>query len=196
MKIINKSVSQCHSIKPIYFIENIDILSFRDSVSTRLIRMHSMSYNIDKNNNVASYLMFSLACNDNQHFAISSSDIKEIIAAPRLHKIPGYQNAVQGAFSLRNHTISVADTCMAIGRASMKEDDKKFIVVVERGDQMFGLLVAKVLSIVTKHSNDLLPPPATLGQKHAISSMFHHEAGEDRRIVSILDTELIINRLK
>ncbi len=147
----------------------------------------------------SNYFMFRLNAGDSQYFAIDASEIKEIIVAPRLNKLPGYKGLVEGAFSLRDRVVSVVDTCVAIGKKAMSPDDKKFVVVIERDKKLFGLMAAQVASIFSKNNSELLPPPSSLGAKHCITAIFnHHPEGEAKgqgRLVSVLNTGQILTSI-
>lgn len=149
---------------------------------------------------VGNYLLFKIDPSDSSFFAVNASEIKEVLIKPRLHKIPGYHAVIDGTFDLRGVAVSVADTCQAIGRKAMPDENKRFVIVLDNGRSAFGLLAYQVSSIIKKEWADMLSPPSSLGNQHCASSIFNHsnieERGSNSSIVIVLDVNEILKKLK
>ncbi len=97
--------------------------------------------------------------------ALPMDAIQEIIRVPALQHSPFADEICIGLLNLRGATIPVVDFGRFLGFAgnaftTTPDSDERRIVVLQRGDQHFGLLVDEVSSIVAYREDELLAMPS------------------------------------
>ncbi len=123
---------------------------------------------------------------DGQRFALNVLKIREVIPCPCLTKLPGAHPAVLGVVELRELTFSVIDTARAIGRQSMDDPRRGFVVVTDFYRGVQGFLVRQVERIVVPDWEAIRPPPP-LGTRY-LSGVVE----QDGEIIELIDLEQIL----
>jgi purine-binding chemotaxis protein CheW len=102
------------------------------------------------------YLTFRL---DNA-FAVEILQIREIIEySDNINKPPGMPPFMRGIMNLRQQMITVVDMRLLYGMPPLASQKTAKILILERGDERFGLVVDDVESIVTVSDSDRYPLP-------------------------------------
>lgn len=131
-------------------------------------------------------LMFRL--NGQQTYAINVFKIQEVMALPKVTRMPGRHRAVIGVVYLRGRAIPVMDLSLAIGMRATPETAESTIIVSEYNSTVQAFLVGQIDRIVNLNWEEILPPPSGAGRHHYLTAITHHED----RIVEIIDVEKVL----
>lgn len=106
------------------------------------------------------YLTFSV---QDERFAISITDVREIIEVESLARVPMTPDYISGVINLRGNVAPVVDLAVRLGRNCSVISERSCIVMVELmlGErlQVLGMLVDTVNEILEIQEGDLQPPP-------------------------------------
>lgn len=151
------------------FIDNID-------QRTRLVGQNRMEL-----------LLFHLG--GKQCFGINVFKVREVIARPKLQRLPGSSDIVRGVAIIRGHTVSVIDLAKAIGFAdpSNGDDPDAKVIVTEFNRSVQGFWVSGVDRIVNVNWETVRPPPR--GTEH--ESYLVAVTDVDGHLVEIIDVERV-----
>lgn len=131
-------------------------------------------------------LMFRL--NGQQTYAINVFKVQEVMALPKVTRMPGRHRAVIGVVYLRGRAIPVMDLSLAIGMRATPETADSTIIVSEYNSTVQAFLVGQIDRIVNLNWEEILPPPSGAGRHHYLTAITHHE----NRIVEIIDVEKVL----
>jgi purine-binding chemotaxis protein CheW len=121
--------------------------------------------------------------------ALPLDELREVIMRPpRFSPLPATATGLLGAVNLRHVVIPVLDLVRLAGH-EQGNDNGKVIVIVARGNRLFGLLADEIEG-VTRVAADALLETTVAGDHPAL---FSHtfERPEDGEVVSLLDAEAI-----
>jgi two-component system chemotaxis response regulator CheV len=131
-------------------------------------------------------LMFRL--NGQQTYAINVFKVQEVMALPKVTRMPQRHSAVIGVVYLRGRAIPVMDLSLAIGMRPTPETDDSIIIVTEYNSTVQAFLVGQIDRIVNLNWEEILPPPSGAGRNHYLTAITHFE----NRIVEIIDVEKVL----
>lgn len=131
-------------------------------------------------------LMFRL--NGQQTYAINVFKVQEVMALPKVTRMPQRHRAVIGVVYLRGRAIPVMDLSLAIGMRATPETADSTIIVTEYNSTVQAFLVGQIDRIVNLNWEEILPPPSGAGRHHYLTAITHHED----RIVEIIDVEKVL----
>ena len=131
-------------------------------------------------------LMFRL--NGQQTYAINVFKVQEVMALPKVTRMPQRHRAVIGVVYLRGRAIPVMDLSLAIGMRATPETEDSTIIVTEYNSTVQAFLVGQIDRIVNLNWEEILPPPSGAGRHHYLTAITHHE----ERIVEIIDVEKVL----
>ncbi len=131
-------------------------------------------------------LMFRL--NGKQTYAINVFKVQEVMALPKVTRMPQRHRAVIGVVYLRGRAIPVMDLSLAIGMRATPETEDSTIIVTEYNSTVQAFLVGQIDRIVNLNWEEILPPPSGAGRHHYLTAITHHED----RIVEIIDVEKVL----
>lgn len=191
----------------IFILNHLTVLNNREVLE--ITQGHSKMYSTEhqhvetKKEKISkqSYISFRL-----EHlFGVSINDIKEIINySDEVLQAPGLPKFVKGMLNLRGKLVMIIDT-KALFKMKAKEElspDAK-ILIFERGQDMFGLIVDSVESILTVDTEKNLRMPDLLVQQ--VKDQFQNDIKEiiavpngDKKDVAmiILNMEPVTTRIK
>ena len=108
------------------------------------------------------YITFSIGST----YALEIRKIREIIDfSDDMIKPPGLPAFVAGVLNLRRQMVTIVDLRCLYGMAPLADLTSAKIVVIERGDERFGLMVDAVENIVTVADADRMPTPSLMRGK-------------------------------
>jgi purine-binding chemotaxis protein CheW len=81
---------------------------------------------------------------DSDHYAVELLRVQEVTRMSPIVAVRGAASAVLGAMNLRGRIVPVFDLGRWLGAGEVAPDDRARIVVVERSDELIGLLVTAV----------------------------------------------------
>jgi purine-binding chemotaxis protein CheW len=97
-----------------------------------------------------------------EQYAINIMEIKEIIKPREITEVPRVPDFISGVLSLRGIIIPVFNMGRRLHLAPVGHSVKERIIVVNRGEELFGILVDEVLQVVKVKQEAIEQPPAVL----------------------------------
>lgn len=91
-------------------------------------------------------------------YALELLRVQEVVRLMPIVPMRGAQPAVLGVMNLRGRIVPVFDLGLWLGTGRVDADDQSRIVVVERDDELIGLLVSAVEDVVTLGRDRIEPP--------------------------------------
>lgn len=125
-----------------------------------------------------------------RRYAIPIHDISQIIEEQSVTPVPHAPTFLLGIFSLRGRIVSVLDAALRLGLPSEGEAQAPKVVVLDAGEELFGIRVHAIDQVVEVDLGTLEPPPEsflTQGQEF-VEGVFHHR----ERTVSFLNLPLFL----
>ena len=91
-------------------------------------------------------------------YALELLCVQEVVRVTPIVAMRGASRAVLGVMNLRGRIVPVFDLGLWLGTVCVEPDDRSRIVVVERNDELIGVLVTLVEDVVTLTQNRIEPP--------------------------------------
>jgi len=101
------------------------------------------------------HLIFSLG---KELYGIEIKDITEIIGMQPVTDIPEMPAYMKGITNLRGKIIPVMDARIRFGMMEKEYDDRTCIIVIEAGGKTTGLIVDRVVEVITLSDAEISPP--------------------------------------
>lgn len=108
------------------------------------------------------YLIFSIG---EQYYGIDIKYVIEIIGIEPITEVPELPDYIRGVINLRGKIIPVMDVRLKFKKAEKEYDDRTCIIVVEIENICIGLIIDRVLEVVSIDENSISPPPKTSSNK-------------------------------
>ncbi|HTP64082.1 MAG TPA: chemotaxis protein CheW [Geobacteraceae bacterium] len=97
-----------------------------------------------------------------ERYGVDIMEIKEIIKPREVTEVPRMPDYVSGVISLRGVIIPVFDMHRRLGHAVSEGSRRERIIVVRRGEELFGITVDEVIQVARISADGVEPPPAVL----------------------------------
>ncbi|MFC0677048.1 chemotaxis protein CheW [Lysobacter korlensis] len=97
-------------------------------------------------------------CVDTDRYAVELLRVQEVVRLVPIVWMRGAHAAVLGVMNLRGRIVPVFDLGLWLGTTAVEPDERARIVVVERNDELIGLLVTAVNDVVTLTAEHIEPP--------------------------------------
>lgn len=94
----------------------------------------------------------------NGSYALELLCVQEVVRVTPIVAMRGASRAVLGVMNLRGRIVPVFDLGLWLGTACVEPDERSRIVVVERDDELIGVMVTLVEDVVTLSQNRIEPP--------------------------------------
>ena len=91
-------------------------------------------------------------------YALELLCVQEVVRLAPIVAMRGANHAVLGAMNLRGRIVPVVDLGLWLGFGCVQPDERSRIVVVERDDELIGVLVSTVEDVVTLGRDRIEPP--------------------------------------
>ena len=101
------------------------------------------------------YLIFSMG---SDFYGIEIRFITEILGMQPITNIPEMPGYIKGITNLRGKIIPVMDARMRFGKGLRDYDDRTCIIVIDSNETTTGLIVDRVLEVVSLADTDIAPP--------------------------------------
>lgn len=95
---------------------------------------------------------------DGDHYAIELLRVQEVVRLAPVMAVRGAAPAVLGVMNLRGRIVPVFDFGRWLDAGAVRADEQSRIVVVERDDELLGLLVSRVDDVFTLDAAGVEPP--------------------------------------
>lgn len=128
--------------------------------------------NANSNTGGNRYICFNLG---NQEYGVPLLSIKEVLGLPEVTPIPQCPNYFLGIMNLRGKVISVMDLRTKIG-LKFQNNTETSVMILDLGDQLLGVVVDKVNSVVTINMKDITEAPKMEATKATdyIENVYRH----------------------
>jgi purine-binding chemotaxis protein CheW len=124
-----------------------------------------------------------------ERYAVPSAQVKQIIRYARTTRVPHAPRAVQGVLNLRGEVVVVLDTCERLGLGRAAIDAKTPVVIVAVHHWLVGLIVDRVLEVVTIDGSTLSQPSGAIAASVNVAAV-GSVAGE---LVQLFDLEQLLS---
>lgn len=102
------------------------------------------------------YLTFGLGKDE---FGIEIKYVREIIGIQPISEVPEVPDFIRGIINLRGKIIPVMDVRTRFKKEVIAYNDRTCIIVVDIHDNSMGLIVDKVLEVLSIAEAEIVPPP-------------------------------------
>lgn len=110
-----------------------------------------------------------------EQYAVDIETIVEIVRPKPLTRIPNAEESIVGIMSLRGTIVTLVDARIRLGhRDTAEESDETRVIVIDRGGEILGFSVDRVLRVVKVGHNAIEPHPVVHASEHheAIRGVF------------------------
>ncbi len=114
------------------------------------------NFNLQEDTQKGRFLTFAIG---NEEYGIEIEHVTEIIGIQAITEVPELPVYIKGIINLRGKIIPVMDMRLRFKRDAMEYNDRTCIVVVDIGEITIGLIVDKVVEVVSIPEQDIVPPP-------------------------------------
>jgi purine-binding chemotaxis protein CheW len=129
-----------------------------------------------------------------EQYAINIMEIKEIIKPREITEVPRSPDFISGVLSLRGIIIPIFNMVKRLHLEPVDIGSRERIIVVSKGEELFGILVDEVLQVVRIPEGAIEQPPAVLEgiDRDFVLGIGRHSSGMLilLNMVSILDVSL------
>ncbi|WP_371376130.1 chemotaxis protein CheW [Sporomusa aerivorans] len=132
------------------------------------------------------FVIFQLAA---EEYAVSISQVKEIIRYNGATKLPAAPNYMAGIINLRGKVIPVVDLIGKFALLFEKKLDRQ-VLIVEAAGQEVGLVVDAVTEVIRLEANAIEAANGIAQSKEYISAI----GKVDKRLLIILDLDILFNQ--
>jgi purine-binding chemotaxis protein CheW len=126
------------------------------------------------------------------HVGVEVFSVQEVLTYPRITAIPNVHPSIKGVFNLRGQIYSLIDIAELFMLKKEKTKAENYVVILEYEDISFGILVNKVMDVLTIESDKIEIPsgedPLQLIQYS--NGVVNHEGLGD---IYLLDMPVLIN---
>lgn len=99
-----------------------------------------------------------------EEYAIGIMQVKEIIRAPQIVKVPNCEAYIEGVVSIRNNLLPIINLRTYFGMEHMEINDHTRILVVDMGHFTAGIMVDKISEVLQVPKTLIQPPPKLSAQ--------------------------------
>ena len=133
------------------------------------------------------YLTFAL---NNEEYGIEIRYVTEIIGMQNISQVPDVNEFVKGVINLRGKVIPVIDIRLRFHLEKRAYDNRTCIVVINIDEQVVGVIVDRVLEVLTIPRSEVESPPKIMAGR---SSQFIQGMGKvGDRVKMLLDANKLI----
>jgi len=118
-------------------------------------------------------------------FALPSRTAREIVRYARLARVPGVTRAVRGVLNLRGEPVPVLDVAQRLDIGEIRIDLKTPILITRVHGWSIGLLVERVLDVVTVDPAGLKAPSSGMSGGRFVAAVGNLEG----KLVQVVDVE-------
>lgn len=108
------------------------------------------------NDQIIQWVTFRLA---EEVYGIEVMQVKEVLRLTEITPVPGAPGYVLGIINLRGNVVTVLDTRKRFGLSEKESDEASRIVIMEAGEQVFGMLVDSVAEVVYLKASEIESSP-------------------------------------
>ncbi len=102
---------------------------------------------------------------DKEEYAVPIADASEIVKISNVTPIPGVPEFIRGILNLRGKVVVVIDLENRFNLTREQPSPTRHIVIVELGENTFGVIVDKVTEVIKVPKTQIQPPPSLVSSK-------------------------------
>lgn len=95
----------------------------------------------------------------NESYGIEIMYVTEIIGIHPVTEVPEVPQYIRGIINLRGKIIPVMDVRLRFKKQFISYNDRTCIIVIEMNNVVIGLIVDKVVEVISISDNDIVDPP-------------------------------------
>jgi purine-binding chemotaxis protein CheW len=126
-----------------------------------------------------------------EDLAFEINGVREIIKIPEITKIPNSSDFVEGVINLRGQIKTVFNLKKKLGMKKGKAQKEGRIIIAEKNELSFGVIVDSVVGVFKVKSEDITAPSTVLGDEK--SDYLKGIGRLDDRLVILLDPEKLFS---
>ncbi len=135
------------------------------------------------------FVVFTLA---DEYYGLDILDVRRILKAEGMTMIPNTPDFLKGVINLRSKIVGVIDIEKRFLLKRDEEHSSKHILIVDMGDNTYGLLVDEVSEIIRLSKNNIKPAPQIITEKLGID--FVKGVGTvGTKLIILLDLEKVLS---
>ncbi|MDK2828348.1 chemotaxis protein CheW [Clostridium beijerinckii] len=123
-----------------------------------------------------------------EEYAVQISQVKEIINYTEPTRMPASTDGMLGVINLRGKIVSIIDLGEKIGTGSQKELKDKKIIIIDNGNESYGVIVDEVTEVIklNKEHIEKVDSQIIKGNKYITGI-----AKKENRLMIIIDLNLL-----
>ncbi|MBO9428587.1 chemotaxis protein CheW [Sulfitobacter sp. R18_1] len=137
------------------------------------------------------YVLFSV---EGHEFALHVANVKDVVPAVKITRIPQARKEVFGVLNLRGRIVTVIDTKKILDLGSYCEDQGKLNIVVEYSGEDYALMVDEVSEVLDYSMDTYEDPPRTMDKGWKALADGVHKT--DDGLMLVLSVEAIMSFLE
>jgi purine-binding chemotaxis protein CheW len=98
-----------------------------------------------------------------EDLAFEIQSVREIIRIPRITKVPNTSEFVEGVINLRGQITPVINLRRKLGLSGEEVSSEGKIIIIESHDQAFGVIVDRVVGVLSVETAEITDPSKLLG---------------------------------
>lgn len=127
----------------------------------------------------------------NEEFAAEINQVREIISASNITRVPAAPRFVSGVINLRGKLITVVDLHKRLGYERLDSVDEPKIIVSDVKNGVLGMMVDSV-SEVARIPESRIEPPPPMSAGRIDSEYIRGIAKSEKRLIVILDLDKVL----
>ena len=125
-------------------------------------------------------VLFSLG---NEEYAISITQVKEIVQYEGTTKVPGTPEYMEGIINLRGKVLPLIDLAKRLALTAGKNSNRRALVIETAGREI-GIVVDEVTEVIRLRDSAIAPLPATTKKRY-----LRGIGKEEKRLLILLDVD-------
>lgn len=128
---------------------------------------------------------------DGEFYGLGLSCVSEIISIQPITEIPEVEDYIRGLINLRGKIIPVIDVRVRFNQEPHEYTDRTCIIIVNVNSHTVGLIVEKIVDVVSILESDIEPPPSISQAGGKNKYVFALGKSEDT-VILLLDPEKLL----
>lgn len=129
---------------------------------------------------------------DKEEYAFGIMEVKEIIRAPQIVKVPNCEVYIEGVVSIRNNLLPIINLRTYFGMEHIEMSDNSRILVVDMGSYTAGIMVDKITEVLRIPTSFIQPPPK-FSTHHGEQLKGVAKLNDGKRLILMLDPSKLIS---
>jgi len=129
---------------------------------------------------------------DKEEYAFGIMEVKEIIRAPQIVKVPNCEVYIEGVVSIRNNLLPIINLRTYFGMEHIEMSDNSRILVVDMGNYTAGIMVDKITEVLRIPTSFIQPPPK-FSTHHGEQLKGVAKLNDGKRLILMLDPSKLIS---